>query len=156
VNCLGELFEHFNQTIKWSILVKFEFPRDSLYMPSISHSQFHPVEKTNRKVLSDHASYRPGIDGLRALAVAAVIANHFNAEVLPSGFLGVDIFFVISGFVVTSSLNNKPSQSLRDYLLTFYARRIRRLLPALAAIPNSRLRTLKNLNFSLVLSHGRT
>jgi peptidoglycan/LPS O-acetylase OafA/YrhL len=47
------------------------------------------------------ATYRPEIDGLRALAVAAVIINHFNKNLLPSGYLGVDIFFVISGFVIT-------------------------------------------------------
>ena len=45
------------------------------------------------------ATYRPEIDGLRAIAVIAVIINHFNKETLPSGYLGVDIFFVISGFV---------------------------------------------------------
>jgi peptidoglycan/LPS O-acetylase OafA/YrhL len=48
--------------------------------------------------------YRPEIDGMRAVAVIAVIVNHFNKELLPSGFLGVDIFFVISGYVITASL----------------------------------------------------
>ena len=47
--------------------------------------------------------YKPEIDGLRAIAVIAVIINHFNKDLLPSGYLGVDIFFVISGFVVTLS-----------------------------------------------------
>ena len=75
--------------------------------------------------------YRPEIDGLRAIAVIAVLLNHFNALLLPSGFLGVDIFFVISGFVVTSSLSRKVAISWKDYLLTFYARRIKRLIPAL-------------------------
>ena len=51
--------------------------------------------------------YRPEIDGLRGLAVLAVIINHFNNGILQSGFLGVDIFFVISGFVITSSLYKK-------------------------------------------------
>ena len=46
-------------------------------------------------------SYQPEIDGLRALAVLAVIINHFNEYILPSGYLGVDIFFVISGYVIT-------------------------------------------------------
>jgi peptidoglycan/LPS O-acetylase OafA/YrhL len=49
-------------------------------------------------------NYRPEIDGLRALAVVAVIINHFNRSILPSGYLGVDIFFVISGYVITASL----------------------------------------------------
>ena len=77
------------------------------------------------------ASYRLEIDGLRALAVVAVIVNHFNKDALPSGYLGVDIFFVISGFVITSSLANRPSKNLGDFLVDFYTRRIKRLVPAL-------------------------
>ena len=46
----------------------------------------------------ERSRYRPEIDGLRAFAVAAVIINHFNADLLPNGYLGVDIFFVISGY----------------------------------------------------------
>ena len=52
-------------------------------------------------------NYRVEIDGLRAVAVIAVIMNHFNKQFLESGYLGVDIFFVISGFVITSSLSKK-------------------------------------------------
>ena len=58
----------------------------------------------NEKSLSKQNRYRPEIDGLRAFAVIAVIINHFNKDILPSGYLGVDIFFVISGLVITSSL----------------------------------------------------
>jgi len=75
--------------------------------------------------------YRPEIDGMRAIALIAVIINHFDKTVLPSGFLGVDIFFVISGFVITTSLINRPCQSFRQGVLDFYARRIKRLVPAL-------------------------
>lgn len=55
--------------------------------------------------------YRPEIDGLRAIAVMAVIVYHFLPSFLPGGFLGVDVFFVISGYVITSSLlkdSNSP------------------------------------------------
>jgi peptidoglycan/LPS O-acetylase OafA/YrhL len=76
-------------------------------------------------------SYQPEIDGLRALAVLAVIFNHMNKEFIPSGYLGVDIFFVISGYVITASLLARPSVNFRSFLLEFYSRRIRRLLPAL-------------------------
>jgi len=48
--------------------------------------------------------YRPEIDGLRAVAIAAVITHHFSDRLLPGGFLGVDMFFVISGYVITASL----------------------------------------------------
>ena len=75
--------------------------------------------------------YRPEIDGLRAFAVIAVIINHFNKDLLPSGYLGVDIFFVISGYVITSSLAGRRSKNLLDFLSGFYERRIKRLVPAL-------------------------
>ena len=75
--------------------------------------------------------YRSEIDGLRAFAVIAVIINHFNKELLPSGYLGVDIFFVISGFVITSSLYKRPAQTFSDFLSGFYERRVKRLVPAL-------------------------
>jgi peptidoglycan/LPS O-acetylase OafA/YrhL len=75
--------------------------------------------------------YRPDIDGLRAIAVIAVIINHFNRSLLPSGHLGVDIFFVISGYVITASLSRRPARSLNDFLLNFYTRRVKRLQPAL-------------------------
>jgi peptidoglycan/LPS O-acetylase OafA/YrhL len=75
--------------------------------------------------------YRPEIDGLRAFAVVAVIINHFNKDLLPSGYLGVDIFFVISGYVITSSLAGRQSKNFLDFLTGFYERRIKRLVPAL-------------------------
>ena len=79
------------------------------------------------------SAYRPEIDGVRALAIGAVILNHIHKPLLPSGFLGVDVFFVISGFVITASLLRRRDrhQSLRGFLLDFYGRRLRRLLPAL-------------------------
>ena len=76
--------------------------------------------------------YRAEIDGLRAFAVVAVIINHFNKDILPGGYLGVDIFFVISGFVITSSLYQRPSKNFRDFISGFYERRIKRLVPALS------------------------
>jgi len=77
------------------------------------------------------AAYIPGIDGLRALAVLAVMAFHLDASLLPGGFMGVDIFFVISGYVVTRSLTGQWTPRLRPYLLGFYARRVTRIYPAL-------------------------
>lgn len=77
------------------------------------------------------SQYRPEIDGLRAFAVVAVIINHFNKDLLPSGYLGVDIFFVISGYVITSSLAGRESRNFLDFLAGFYERRIKRLVPAL-------------------------
>lgn len=78
-----------------------------------------------------HHSYRPDIDGLRAIAVVAVILNHLEHSVLPGGYLGVDIFFVISGYVITSSLASNSDTHLGRTLLDFYSSRVRRLVPAL-------------------------
>ena len=82
---------------------------------------------------SRSSRYRPEIDGLRAFAVVAVIINHFNKDILPGGYLGVDIFFVISGYVITSSLFGRPSRDFKDFISGFYERRIKRLVPALSA-----------------------
>ena len=57
--------------------------------------------------------------------------SHFNKDLLPSGYLGVDIFFVISGYVITSSLADRQSKNFLDFLTGFYERRIKRLVPAL-------------------------
>ena len=81
---------------------------------------------------STNSRYRPEIDGLRAFAVIAVIINHFNKDILPGGYLGVDIFFFISGFVITSSLYQRPSKNFKDFIIGFYERRIKRLIPALS------------------------
>ncbi len=76
--------------------------------------------------------YRKEIDGLRAISVITVIINHFNKDILPGGYLGVDIFFVISGFVITSSLYQRPNKNFKDFISGFYERRIKRLVPALS------------------------
>lgn len=78
-----------------------------------------------------NSNYRADIDGLRALAVIAVIINHFDTGLLPGGYLGVDIFFVISGYVITASLADKSNSTFVDFIIEFYARRIKRLVPAL-------------------------
>ena len=76
-------------------------------------------------------SYRPDIDALRGVAVLAVLIFHLNKSWLPGGFTGVDIFFVISGYVVTGSLLNHSREPFWPRMAGFYLRRIRRLLPNL-------------------------
>ena len=73
--------------------------------------------------------YKPEIDGLRALAVIGVIFYH--SEFLPGGFLGVDIFFVISGYLITSIIYKEYLKEKKFSFTNFYQKRIRRLLPAL-------------------------
>lgn len=80
---------------------------------------------------SEATLYYPYIDGLRALAVLSVFVFHLHGPWLPGGFVGVDVFFVISGFVVSASLANLQGRGLWSFLGAFYARRIRRIVPAL-------------------------
>ena len=84
---------------------------------------------------SDQATTRrPGLDGLRALAVIAVIAFHEQLSAFSGGFLGVDVFFVLSGYLITDLLVARWDRHGRLDLGDFWARRARRLLPALAVL----------------------
>ncbi|MBM3693891.1 MAG: acyltransferase [Actinobacteria bacterium] len=76
-------------------------------------------------------TYKPALDGLRAVAVLAVVAYHFGAGWLQGGFLGVDLFFVLSGYLITSLLLIERRNTGTIRFGAFWARRFRRLLPAL-------------------------
>jgi peptidoglycan/LPS O-acetylase OafA/YrhL len=82
---------------------------------------------------STAVEYRPAIDGLRAIAVLAVFVFHLNRRWLPGGFFGVDIFFVISGYLITSVIL-RDCEGERFRLGRFYQRRIARLLPAFVVV----------------------
>lgn len=71
------------------------------------------------------------MDGLRAIAVCSVFLYHLNADLVPNGYLGVDIFFVISGFIVSYAVASRPALSFGRFFLDFYARRFVRIIPAL-------------------------
>ena len=78
-------------------------------------------------------AYRPDIDGLRAVAVLAVVAFHAFPDLVRGGFVGVDIFFVISGFLISTIIyRGMDTRAFRFH--TFYSRRIKRLFPALLAV----------------------
>jgi peptidoglycan/LPS O-acetylase OafA/YrhL len=77
--------------------------------------------------------YRPDIDGLRAIAVLLVVTFHAFPEAMPGGFIGVDIFFVISGFLITGIVARELAAK-RFSIATFYGRRIRRIFPALIVV----------------------
>jgi len=79
------------------------------------------------------AKYRPDIDGLRAVAVLQVLAYHVGIHRLRGGFVGVDVFFVISGFLISSIILSELDSS-RFSLVAFYERRIRRIFPALVVM----------------------
>lgn len=84
--------------------------------------------------MSTATAYRPEIDGLRAVAVLSVVLYHFGMPGLGGGFVGVDVFFVISGFLIGGILWNDLCETGRPRLARFYLRRIRRLAPAFFAM----------------------
>lgn len=84
-------------------------------------------------------SYRPDIDGMRTIAVAIVVAFHAGVPGFTGGFVGVDVFFVISGYLITGLLVRELRETGSISLSRFYARRVRRLLPALALVLASTL-----------------
>lgn len=77
--------------------------------------------------------YRKDIDVLRAIAVAAVIFFHFEVPFFTGGYVGVSIFFVISGYLITKNIKNSLAADSFSFL-TFYENRIRRIIPALFAV----------------------
>lgn len=83
------------------------------------------------KPLQGHGRYMPGLDGLRALAVFAVIIYHLNVNWAPGGLLGVGVFFVLSGYLITDILISQWKQNGKIDLKDFWIRRAKRLLPAM-------------------------
>jgi peptidoglycan/LPS O-acetylase OafA/YrhL len=81
--------------------------------------------------VSTAGPYRPDIDGLRAVAVLAVLLFHAGVPGFKGGYIGVDVFFVVSGYLITAQLLNATGTSLGSMLAQFYLRRARRILPAL-------------------------
>ncbi len=83
---------------------------------------------------SPRLPYRPGLDGVRALAVTGVVLYHAGVSWIPGGFLGVDVFFVLSGYLITSMLLAERAGAGRIDLSRFWSGRARRLLPALGLV----------------------
>jgi peptidoglycan/LPS O-acetylase OafA/YrhL len=88
------------------------------------------AETSSRSITSQKTNYRADIDGLRALAVLSVIAFHLRIPMFSGGFVGVDVFFVISGYLITGTLISDLNLS-RFSIARFYERRINRIFPAL-------------------------
>jgi peptidoglycan/LPS O-acetylase OafA/YrhL len=93
-----------------------------------------PDRARDEPVLSARSDYRAHIDGVRALAVVLVILFHLGYSWIPGGFIGVDVFFVLSGYLITGLLLREVTEHGRIRMQNFYARRIRRLLAASAVV----------------------
>ena len=98
-------------------------------MATVAPPRAPTVAPSDRAQIS-RLPYLPGLDGLRALAVVAVMVYHANSAWLPGGFLGVEMFFVISGYLITLLLIAERERTYRISLGQFWLRRARRLLPA--------------------------
>src|SRR2546427_4784127 len=107
-----------------------ERTRRAVFRSDILHRMTRPED--TRAEASSSPRYVPQLDGLRAIAVLLVVLFHLGLGPFRSGFLGVDIFFVISGFLITSLLIAESKRTGRISLPALWARRARRLLPALA------------------------
>ena len=99
-----------------------------------SHVDEHMPWKLDRGRSFGEMGYLPGLDGLRAVAIIGVLLYHAGIDWMPGGFLGVDVFFVISGFLITSLILEEYDRSGRVSFTKFYLGRARRLLPAVAVL----------------------
>ena len=93
-----------------------------------------PVHDRRSGAFAHPMGYQPSLDGIRAIAVLAVLLYHADLRWIPGGFLGVDVFFVVSGYLITSLLIEERRGSMSTDLRQFWLRRARRLLPALFAM----------------------
>src|SRR5690625_850586 len=91
-------------------------------------------ETDGRQATRRDKSFRPDVEGMRAVAVGLVLLYHAGVGAIPGGYVGVDVFFVISGFLITGMLVREVQTTGRVSLSRFYARRIKRLLPAAALV----------------------
>ncbi|HEY4226639.1 MAG TPA: acyltransferase family protein [Pseudolysinimonas sp.] len=89
-----------------------------------------PLRHVFLRDISPGATIKPEIQALRALAVVSVVVFHFWPQLLPGGYIGVDVFFVISGYLIIGSLLREVNAAGRVHLVEFWARRARRLMPA--------------------------
>src|SRR5690625_1620526 len=88
----------------------------------------------SRPTHTPSSAFRPDIEGMRAVAIGLVLIYHAGLSQLPGGFVGVDVFFVISGFLITGLLIREIERTGRISLRRFYARRAKRLLPATGVV----------------------
>jgi peptidoglycan/LPS O-acetylase OafA/YrhL len=100
----------------------------AIHRPPANADALHPMS-----TVASASAYRADIDGMRAFSVLAVIAYHINKHLLPAGFVGVDIFFVISGYLISAHIFSGAAAGKFSFI-DFYFRRIRRIAPAMMVV----------------------
>lgn len=116
-----------------------------------------PVRPSSRtqQAFNDQGGYIPGLDGIRAFAVISVILYHVFPGVVRGGFLGVDVFFVLSGFLITTLLLREDRENNYLNLRQFWVRRARRLIPALLVLIIVVVPSAWAINSDLLVGIGR-
>ena len=109
----------------------FATPSHPAILERMADATYAPARPRRAAANLSRVPYLPGLDGMRALAVIAVLVYHANRSWLPGGFLGVEVFFVISGYLITLLLMGERERDGQISLGSFWMRRARRLLPAL-------------------------
>jgi peptidoglycan/LPS O-acetylase OafA/YrhL len=117
-------------TSRWIIPASCGYVRSmvALMSPAADASSSEPPHNHNQR-----PNYRADVDGLRAVAILSVVAYHLSPEQIPGGFLGVDVFFVISGFLISTIIFKSLANNSFSFV-EFYAHRIRRIFPALILV----------------------
>src|SRR5262249_50816106 len=123
---------------KWTQRLSLSMTKPESTEPLVAGTkQVQPEHSHTKRQWTDgeefRPTYRPDIDGLRAVAVLGVVAYHAWPSLLPGGFVGVDIFFVISGYLITTVVLGGMQRGVFTFA-NFYAARVRRLFPALAVV----------------------
>ena len=108
--------------------------RPSIFAPVTSLTPSPSATSAGIAPLAERFTYRPALDGIRALSVTAVLIYHLGIAWLPGGYLGVDAFFVLSGYLITSLLLVEYANTGRIVLKNFWTRRLRRLMPPMLVV----------------------
>src|SRR3954454_17547890 len=103
-------------------------------MVDVSQRPSSGASRTPAHASAARLPHLPGLDGLRGVAVVAVLLYHAGVSWMPGGFLGVDVFFAVSGYLITQLLLGEKAATGKVSLVAFWKRRARRLLPALVAM----------------------
>ncbi len=117
-----------------TVAARFQSDGEKTENPQVDEAPATASEAPAASARQSRRNYLPAVDGLRAVAVAAVLAYHLNLPWAPGGLVGVTVFFVISGFLITGILSAELAEKRTIDLKRFWVRRLRRLMPAVILV----------------------